>query len=75
MRNAVVALALTALALPAQALQVRIRDAAGLPLPLAMLTLKADRPLRAAADDNGYPTERTQQRISPEENRWLPLVT
>lgn len=66
MRNAVVVLALTALALPAQALQVSIRDAAGLPLPLAMLTLKAERPLRAAGDDNGYPTERTQQRISPE---------
>jgi virginiamycin B lyase len=66
MRNAVVALALTALALPAHALQVSIRDAAGLPLPQAMLTLKAERPLRAAGDDNGYPAERTQQRISPE---------
>ena len=37
MRNAVVALALTAAALPAQALQVSIRDAAGAPLPLAMV--------------------------------------
>ena len=66
MRNAVVALALTAAALPAQALQVSIRDAAGQPLPLAMITLKAERPLRAAGDDNGYPRERSEQRISPE---------
>ena len=66
MRNAVVALALTAAALPAQALQVSIRDAAGAPLPLAMVTLKAERPLRAARDDNGYSRERTEQRISPE---------
>ena len=55
MRNAVVALALMAAALPAQALQVSIRDAAGAPLPLAMLTLKAERPLRAAGDDNFWP--------------------
>lgn len=66
MRNTVVAIVLTALALPAHALQVSIRDAAGAPLPQAMLTLKAERPLRAGGDDNGYPAERTEQRISPE---------
>jgi streptogramin lyase len=35
-------------------------------MALAMVTVKAERPLRAAADDNGYPRENTEQRISPE---------
>lgn len=66
MRNTLCAFILTAVALPAQALQLHIHDEAGQPLPMAMLSIKAERPWRAAGDDNGYPHERSEQRISPE---------
>lgn len=59
-------LAVLGVATPAAALEMTISNARGQPLPLAMVTLKAERPLRAAGDDNGYPRERTEQRISPE---------
>jgi streptogramin lyase len=66
MRKLICALALSSLAAPAAALQLTVRSADGQALPLAMVTLKAERPLRAAGDDNGYPRERSEQRISPE---------
>ena len=66
MRKLICALALSSLAAPAAALQLTVRSADGQVLPLAMVTLKAERPLRAAGDDNGYPRERSEQRISPE---------
>lgn len=66
MRKLICVLALSSLAAPAAALQLTIRNADGQALPLAMVTLKAERPLRAAGDDNGYPRERSEQRISPE---------
>ena len=66
MRKSLFSLALLAIAVPASALDLTITAADGKPLALAMVTAKAERPLRAAADDNGYPRERTEQRISPE---------
>ena len=66
MRKSLLSLALLAITVPASALDLTITAADGKPLPLAMVTIKAERPLRAAADDNGYPRERTEQRISPE---------
>lgn len=54
------------LALPASALEVHVSDAQGQPVAQAMLTLKAERPLRAAGDDNGYPRAGSRQHISPE---------
>lgn len=60
------ALLLLALAAPASALDLTVSGPDGKPLPLAMVTIKAERPFRAAGDDNGYPHERTEQRISPE---------
>ena len=66
MRKSFLSLALLAVSAPAAALDLQITDATGQPLALAMVTVKAERPLRAAGDDNGYPRERTEQRISPE---------
>ncbi|MBF7728798.1 Vgb family protein [Pseudomonas sp. N040] len=66
MRKSLLSLALLAITAPASALDLTITAADGKPLALAMVTVKAERPLRAAADDNGYPRERTEQRISPE---------
>ena len=66
MRKVFFALTLGSLAVPASALDLHISGPSGQALALAMVTLKAERPLRAAGDDNGYPTERTEQRISPE---------
>ena len=66
MRNTLLSLTLLAVSLPAGALQLQISDAGGQPLAQAMVSLKAERPWRAAGDDNGYPRERSEQRISPE---------
>ena len=66
MRKCLLSLALLAIAAPASALDLTITSTDGKPLALAMVTLKAERPLRAAGDDNGYPREGTEQRISPE---------
>ncbi|MBP8186005.1 MAG: hypothetical protein KAX95_08980, partial [Pseudomonas sp.] len=66
MRKCLLALGLCSLATPLSALQLSITDHAGQALPLAMVTLKAERPWRAGGDDNGYPRERSEQRISPE---------
>lgn len=66
MPKSIVTLLLLAISLPAGALQLQISDADGQPLAQAMVSLKAERPWRAAGDDNGYPRERSEQRISPE---------
>ena len=66
MRNCLLAFGCALLSLPLSALELQISNTAGEPLPLAMVTLKAERPLRAAGSDNGYPPQRTEQRISAE---------
>lgn len=66
MPKSIVTLFLLAISLPASALQLQISDAGGQPLAQAMVSLKAERPWRAAGDDNGYPREHSEQRISPE---------
>ena len=66
MRKSFLTLALLAVTAPAAALDMTIQGPQGQPMPLAMVTLKAERPLRAAGDDNGYPRPGTEQRISPE---------
>lgn len=66
MRNCLLAFSCALLSLPLSALELQISNTAGEPLPLAMVTLKAERPLRAAGSDNGYPPQRTEQRISAE---------
>ena len=66
MRNCLLAFGCALLSLPLSALELQISNTAGEPLPLAMVTLNAERPLRAAGSDNGYPPQRTEQRISAE---------
>src|SRR3990167_8865922 len=66
MRNTFLCVALLGLAGSANALELTLTGPTGQPLPLAMVTLKAERPLRAAGSDNGYPPERSEQRISEE---------
>lgn len=66
MRNCLLAFSCALLSLPLSALELQISNTAGEPLPLAMVTLNAERPLRAAGSDNGYPPQRTEQRISAE---------
>ena len=66
MRKTFFSIALLGAASTASALELTLSDPSGQPLPLAMVTLKAERPLRAAGTDNGYPPERSEQRISSE---------
>ena len=66
MRKLLCALTLSGLAGPVAALELRVSGVAGQALGQAMVTLKAERPWRAAGSDNGYPPERSEQRISAE---------